>query len=85
MEQSGRIPETEKTRHCTVIRTGSGFVAETPGVNTGMIFIPFKHPGGTISKNRRPLRVAAKIIVKSMMFNIGFINDIKPEFITEVI
>ena len=68
-----------------MVGTCAGFIAQTPGVDTGVVFIPLKHARRPVGKDGSPLGVAAEVIVKSVMFKIGLVNDIKTEFIAQII
>ena len=85
MYQTGGITETQESRHGAVVGTGTGFIAQTPGVDTGVVFVSFKHPCRPVSVNGGPLGIAADVIVEGVMFKVCFVDDVESVLIAEVV
>ncbi len=50
-----------------------------------MVFVPFDHALAALDKGVGPVRVVAKFVVKGMGFDVGFVNDIKPIFVAQLV
>ena len=68
-----------------MVRPAARFIAQRPEQHGGMILVTQHHTGGTLHIGMQPERIIAQIVPDAMGFEVGFIDQIDPIFIAQLV
>ena len=92
MHKPGRIPVPEHLREFIEVLTAIGFIPAAPNHDARMVFVAFLHILSTVKHSRQPglgirrySMLGTGLSPAPVAFNIGFINNVEPEPVTQTV
>ncbi len=85
MDGSGGIVATDPASQSIVVGAVTGFIAQRPHNDAGMIFVPQHHALPPFHESCCPLWIVCQFIVNGVAFDIGLIDNVKTVFVTKLV